>query len=600
MIVTRENFGEAIRKLSQQGDYGFDTETFGVGRQDRLYSIIIADENKTYYFNFLNEPDHLGDYPSHSLPRELISQMQMIFNNEKSTWFAHNAKFDMAKLALEGIEILGRVHCTYAMARILKNNYRTYTLDACARRMHGYDIGKIELDEYITRNKLYDIIQIPGKLKKIKKKHYSKIPFPMMVEYGERDGRLVRDLGVYQVNAFKKEDINPKLIENEIQLTKVCFHMEQRGVQLDMAYVRESLKYREEELKKAQMDFFDVSGVVYKRGPKCLVEAFTKLGESIPQTGTGRPSFSREALAKKNSPIVKILRRIRENEKLIDTYYSSFIHLADCRGVIRANILQAGTETGRFSYSGPNLQNLPKEEGELKYYIRRCFVPRPNHKFIMIDYDQQEYRLMLDYAGERKLIDKINAGLDVHQATALLLNVPGITRKIAKMINFMLLYGGGTSTLANNLNVPMEEAKQWKRRYFDELPLVVKFLERVRDTASSRGYIQNWFGRKCHKSPDKGLFIMPNHLIQGGCADIIKVAMVRIHKLLQATKSSMLVQIHDELLLEIHDSEMHLVPKIKRIMEDVYRSKNNLKLTCGVEISDRSFASIDKKGFEFA
>jgi DNA polymerase-1 len=485
------------------------------------------------------------------------------------------------------------------MARLIKNNHLSYSLDACVRRVHGYDLGKLGVDEYISKHKLYDIVDIPGKLRKEKKKHYYKVPFALMAEYGERDGKLVRDLGVYQVNALKKEDINPNLIENEINLTKVCFHMEQRGIKLDLPYVRDSLKYREEELTKSKLDFFGVSGITYQRGPKCLVEAFTKLGEFIPKTAKGNPCFAKEALSNRDSPIIEVLKRIREHEKFIDTYYSSFINLSDCRGIIRANILQGGTETGRFSYSSPNLQNIPKEDDRRKrnnYYVRKCFVPREGYFFVMIDYNQQEYRLMLDYAGERKIIDKINEGLDVHQATAELLTSPGyeVTRKMAKTINFMLLYGGGTTTLANALQVPFDKAKQLKRVYFDQLPRVTEFLQRVRTTATGRGYIQNWFGRKCHYSQMKGSFIMPNHLIQGGCADIIKVAMVRIHDLLKGRKSSMLVQIHDEILLEVYDSERLLVPKIKEIMENVYRSKNNLRLTCGVEHSNVSFASIDK------
>jgi len=594
MIVTHENFSQGIGLFSGAGDYGLDTETFGINRRDRLYSIILSNEEGSYYFNFLDQPDHLGDMPDHILPRTLLKDFQKIFDNPDSTWFIHNAKFDMAKLSLEGLELKGRVHCTYAMARILKNNHRSYTLDACARRMHGYDIGKLEVDEYITKNKLYDIVQLPGKLKKQKNKHYYKVPFKLMAEYGERDGKLVRDLGIYQVNSFRKEKMSRRLIENEIALTKVCFDMEQRGIRLDLPYVRASLVHKEEQLSESKHDFFEASGIVYKRGPKCLVEAFTRLGESIPQTEKGNPCFSKEALARRKSPIIKILKRIREHEKNIDTYYSSFINMSDCHGVIRANILQAGTETGRFSYSSPNLQNLPKEAAKKEYYVRKCFVPRKDHVFVMIDYDQQEYRLMLDYAGERKLIDQINAGLDVHQATAFLLNVPGINRTVAKMINFMLLYGGGTGALADGLGVSFEEAKQWKRIYFDQLPMVTEFLQKVRATATGRGYIQNWIGRKCYYSRDKGAFIMPNHLIQGGCADIIKVAMVKIHKYLENKKSAMLVQIHDEILFEVHESELHIVPTLKEIMENVYLSKNNLKLTCGVEYSPDSFATIDK------
>tara|TARA_R100000781_G_scaffold113585_1_gene82368 strand:- start:2092 stop:3963 length:1872 start_codon:yes stop_codon:yes gene_type:complete len=598
-IVTIQQFHSRIDQFKLDGHYGLDTETFGIGRQDRLYSIILSNEKTSYYFNFLSEQDHLGNEPAIVLPKEFIKEFEPVFNNANSTWYIHNAKFDMAKLGMEGLKIKGTVHCTQALARLVKNNHLSYSLDACVKRIYGYNIGKLSLDEYITKHKLHETVEIPGKQKRQKNKFYHKVPFDIMADYGIRDGRVVQALGEYQERKLTETGINKRLIQTERNLTKVCFDIEQRGIKLDMQYVRKGMADQEEKLVQAKEDFQQLTGIEYKRGPTCLVEAFTAQGIPIRRTAKGRPSFSKDALLDSDYPIVHILKRIRSHEKIIDTYYSSFLHLSDPRGIIRANIFQSGTETGRFSYSSPNLQNLPKEDNVKKdYYVRKCFVPRKDHCFVMIDYDQQEYRLMLDYAGEFKLIDRINQGLDVHQATADLLNSASrysdVTRKTAKMINFMLLYGGGTETLAKQLDVTLDKAKELRRLYFESLPRVTDFFRRVVSTAKSRGWIQNWAGRKCYLSSLKGAYIMPNHLIQGGCADIIKSAMTKIHKLLKGKKSSMLVQIHDELLLEMHESELSLVPRIKQIMEDVYTPKNGLKLTCGVEHSWVSFASIDK------
>lgn len=604
MLVTTDNIRDILRRFLPNGHYALDTETYGIRRHDRLYSIILSDENLSYYFNFHNKEDHQGNVPHVVLPRECLQLFAPILGNPQSTWYMHNAKFDMGKLALEGLEIRGTVHCTMAMARLVRNNHLSYSLDNCVRRIHGYDIGKVSLEEYISKNKLYEhevVATVMGKEKKKKTKYYHKIPFKMMVDYGETDGKVTHRLGEYQRENLKDKSML-RLVATEQQLTKVCFAMEQRGVQLDLQYVRQAYTDQEKKLKECHQEFLELTGIEYRRGPTCLVEAFQKLGESIPQTGKGNPSFCKEALADRSSPIVKLLKRMRFHEKIIDTYYSNFISLSDCRGVLRANIMQAGTETGRFSYSSPNLQNLPKEDSDAKeFYVRKCFVPRPGYCFVMLDYDQQEYRLMLDYAGEDKLIFKINKGLDVHQATAELLNVPGITRKIAKMINFMLLYGGGTETLAKQLGIPVDQARTWRRLYFENLPRVTAFFRNVVDTAKHRGWIRNWAGRKCYLSATKGAYIMPNHLIQGGCADIIKDAMVKIHSFLADKKSAMVIQVHDELLLEVHESELHIVPTIKGIMESIYRPKNNLKLTCGVEHSWKSFAAIDKvEGFPVA
>jgi DNA polymerase-1 len=261
---------------------------------------------------------------------------------------------------------------------------------------------------------------------------------------------------------------------------------------------------------------------------------------------------------------------------------------------------QGGTQTGRFSYSAPNLQNVPKEAVEGKdFYVRKCFVPRPGYCFVMIDYDQQEYRLMVDLAGENELIKKINGGLDVHTATA---EMMGVDRTTAKTINFMLLYGGGHEKLAKALGITNLRAKELKGRYFRTLPKVERFIKETKIGGELLGLVTNWMMRRYYLFDKGKAYILPNHIIQGGCADVIKSAMVKISTFLEASNylTHMLVQVHDELLFEVHESELHLVPKFKEIMESIYKPMRGLHLTCGVDHSWESWGSIDKvRGLPF-
>jgi len=222
--------------------------------------------------------------------------------------------------------------------------------------------------------------------------------------------------------------------------------------------------------------------------------------------------------------------------------------------------------------------------------VRRAFIPRYGHTFLMVDYDQMEYKLMLDYAGEMKVIEQVVNGIDVHTACGELMGVP---RTPAKKINFMLLYGGGNAKLAADLGVSVKEATELRRLYFAKLPKVRKLIQGIQAQASKRGYIINWFGRRVLIPRDRAYFA-PNMLIAGGCADVVKLAMVNLFAMLKEhfPHTQMLLQIHDEILFETEFITEGLIYHITKIMESAYKFKY-LPLTCSVDYSERSWA--DKK-----
>lgn len=599
MIVTRESYKQTVEKLTKSsGYYGLDTETTGLRHHDKLFSIIISDSKESFYFNFNQQEDYEGTKIREEciLDRQWLQELVPMFSNPKNYWFIHNAKFDLRMLAKDGLFIAGTVHCTQALERLIKNNLvgkSPYSLSSCAKR-YGFGDKLDAVAKCVKDNKLSTTLKLPGRSRKEKLLHYDKVPFDLMAEYGEMDGTLVYKLGMEQIKRIKSMPDCIPLARIERDLTKVCFDMEWDGIQLDMNYVAMAEQYEEIGLEIAYSQFKNLTGIEFKRGPKCLVEAFDKLNVPYSKTEKGNPSFNSDALEDMNHPLGDLLKLIRKREKFISTYYSNFRYLSDSDGILRPSINQGGTQTGRFSYSAPNLQNVPKEDSnELKYYVRKCFVPRPGYCFVMIDYDQQEYRMMVDLAGEHQLIKKIHDGMDVHTATG---EMMGVDRRTAKTINFMLLYGGGHEKLAKALGVSNHEAKGLKDRYFRTLPKVERFIKETKIDGQLLGSTTNWMMRRYYLYDKGKAYILPNHVIQGGCADVIKSAMVKISSLLKTEnlRSRMLVQVHDELLFEVHESELHLVPKFKEIMESVYQPRSNLRLTCGVDHSWKSWATIDK------
>lgn len=597
MIVKRSDFSHVVNLLDCPGERGLDTETTGLKayHQDCLFSLVIADEGKVFYFNF-QEYEGLSD--DWVLPRSFLPHFKPIFDNPNSIWYASNAKFDMAMLAREGLFIGGSVHCTEALGRVEKNDRLKYGLDALAKPLGLEKSDAVE--NWITENHAWEWEHIPGKEKRSKKKFFTRVPFPIIVPYGEQDGALVRRVGMYQSSTFRTIDQgvpegHPKIgsvVENEKRFTKTCFKIEQTGILIDRDYCRRALESEEARLHDLKLEFETLTGLPFQDSRTVLEKAFRAAGESIRTTDKGNASFDDKALQSYTTPVAQVVRSYREGYKRANTYYRNFLYFSDSGGVLHPNLKQGGTGTGRVSCSEPNLLNLPDEESlEAEFKVRCAFIPRPGFFYFMPDYNQMEYRLMLDYAAEQDLIHQVNSGMDVHEATALMINNAfqlGISRGTAKTINFGLLYGMGKDALAAALGLPVDEAMKLKQAYFQALPFVQGFIRRVVRRAETVGYIFNWAGRRSYFDKKDFCYKAPNYLIQGGCGDVVKIAMNRIDDYLVGRKSRMLIQVYDEILFEIHESEASICHELMNIMETVYPQKY-LQLTCSAEHSFKSW-----------
>lgn len=593
LVSNDDQLDEAIADIGSDIEgVGLDTETYGKERIDRLFSLQLSTSRNVWYFNFHD----YGGVPVLDKTRT-FSALSGTLGNSNALWFIHNAKFDMWKLLLENIRLSGGVHCTQSVERFIYNQYIKYSLAACLERRGRQKNDAVAA--YIDEHKLWTGTG------DAKRKHFEKVPFPTMFRYACIDAEEVRWLGLDQRRelAIRHEGTLPDYYLNDLEMQKVAFEMEVTGMHVRTDYAQGGLLYEKEQQQSTANTLSDLAGEPFRSGPNWLRGIFDKHG--VPyrtNPKTGNPVFDKDALDEIDHPIAGLIRQYRRHEKYGGTYYDYY----RTRELIHAEIKLHGTDTGRFSYAEPNLQNVPKEEtldAAIPFQVRGCFVPRSkDHCFVAIDFNQQEFRLMLDYAGEHALIRRINDhGEDVHQATA---DLVGVTRKQAKTINFGLLYGMGVEKLAAALGITIREAKILKAGYFSKLPKVQRLIEAIIKKAERAGYVETWVGRRLYvpspwRDPDtrrllRFEYVMPNHLIQGGCGDIARGAMPPIANLLkaEAQRSSMLLQVHDELLFDVHKSELGVVERIVRIMENTYKPFNGMKMTCGV---DHSWVSWGKR-----
>jgi len=502
--------------------------------------------------------------------------------------------FDLNMLKKESLWISGNAWCTFLGSRIEKNTASSHSLDAAGKRI-GYEKDKA-VEDFIRKHKLWEWEERPYKKTRSKIKFYNKVPLEVIAPYGKRDARITRKLGIHQFGVMKKRLAYFKQqnhichfqdhMEVENKLSKIVSKMYMRGVKVDLVFTQRALNDDLQQVEELSIEFIKASGFAWDDRDATWDAVFTMFGIEKEFTEKGNLKTDEKFFKKLDHPIADLVLKLRHHEKRIGTYFSSILHYGRS-GILHGNLMPGGTVTGRFSSNEPNLQNIPrKDEGNPDLSVKKCFIPREDYIFVMIDYDQQELKLLFDYANEKEVIQRILNGEDAHQVTA---DMARITRKEAKAINFGLLYGMGLDSLAASLGVSKDKAKFTKERHLSSLNKVREFVARVQSTATRKGYLINWIGRKLNLPDRDKAFVMVNHLIQSSGADVCRKAMVQTGEYLDPFRSELILQIHDELLFEIHKDELHLVPDLKKIMEDAYIPRNGLPLTCSVEYSKKSW-----------
>lgn len=618
MIVTEDNFRDCLNEIISNPEASLDTETTGleVYKKDELFSIIIGTESETFYFNFNAGNDHLGNPFPNLLPRTYIAEIARAIETMGLLYMA-NAKFDMGMIDKEFEIQWPAIHDVLVIDRLLFSDQMKINLNSVAKR-NGFE--KLDIvEDYIKEHKLYETRKVPHKKTKEKLKFYNLVPWDVIVPYAIQDAKITFSIGRIQREKIKvlepKNGVDPYLLE--LETTKTLYAMERRGIYTDENYINTRRNETLSRIETRGRYFHDQTRQVFIDSSKALAPLFLATGHIPPKTEKDNDSISDEWLGTINTPLGNLVKELRHAHKEY-SFYSAYQYYS-VGGIIHANVNQAGTRTGRLSMSNPNLQQAPDSD------VRKSFSAPEGFDMASLDFDQQEYRMMLEYAEEMELIAQVKGGLDVHTATA---NLAGISRQEAKTLNFMLLYGGGTVKLCLALFKPTTtepilwviwkqengwkleaEDKKWldqvtpelvaenlpelykaeelRAKYFERLPAVKKLISRCREVAKSRGYITTWTGRRLHfKSAFS--YKAPNGLIQGGASDVIKVAMNRIEEELRGCQSYLTASIHDEIVLTVHKSERDVIGRVKNIMETSFPAKL-LPLTVGAAIGKNLF-----------
>ncbi len=367
--------------------------------------------------------------------------------------------------------------------------------------------------------------------------------------------------------------------------------MEERGIMVNAKALQELSIYFDSEIRQIEARIFELAGEEFNVGsPKQIGEIlFDRQGLKGKKTPTGAWQTGADVLEQLAEQGIELAQRIldwREFSKLKSTYSDALFALLDKDNRIHTTYNQFVANTGRLASNNPNLQNIPirSEQGKK---IRACFIARPGHKIISSDYSQVELRLLASVADVKNLKKAFADGIDIHSATAShVFGVPvdkvdANLRRHAKAINFGIVYGISQYGLAKNIGVSSDEAKAYIDAYFAQMPEIKQYMEKTIAFARKHGYVLTPFGRKCSvlgiNDKNKRLAANAeraaiNAPIQGGAADIIKLAMNKVEFELarQGYKTKMLLQVHDELVFEAPDDEVEAVSRlVKEIMENV-------------------------------
>ncbi len=558
-------FAQHIAKM-KSGQIAIDLETTGLSPYHGARAFLIG----------VSE----CDFGEHScfLTEESREAVALLCSNKNLRYGAHGAKFEIGFLKTQfGVDVAGPIWDTEDMERIVYNNHLRYSLQHCAER--------IGLSKHVP---MLEWVKVHGP-------KYHEAPEELIIPYVEQDAKLSRILMENQISQFKHWDTATGVpIKGVVSLaTKVIkplAAMEHRGLKLDLNYAKEALEYEHSRQSKIADDWKQLTGQPLVDSRKSLTPIFTANGITFGQTDKGNASFSHDALAgSKEHPIVKLLFDHRDAAKRASTYWENFIALVDENGFIHPRIMSSEAKTSRMSVRDPACQTWPDDGDDVKFPIRKAFIPTHQDCVIVsIDWKMMELVLMADEAGDTQMIADIRSGADMHQRIADAANVP---RSLAKNGRFAKQYGAGPPRIAQTLGVTLEVAQRICREIDLANPRTSEYSRELIRYAQRHHMGYNWLGRRYFF--DKGFeFKYPNYRIQGGCGEILRIAIIDIDKFLAENArepTRILLPIHDELLLNWHKQDLHLIPQVKALMIAAYRSKKNLAMDATVTTGPNFF-----------
>ena len=565
LVDTPELRNSLIQHLSLQKEFCFDTETNSLDAcSAELVGLALSyHPTEAYYVPIPTDQDQA---------RAIVAEFKAVFENEAIDKIGQNLKYDILVLKRYGVNVKGTLFDTMLAHYLLEPDMR-----------HNMDVMAETYLNYIT----VPIEQLIGK-KGVKQGNMRDVPVEKVVNYAGEDADITLQLKHKLFPLLKDQRVEKLYFEVEAPLINVLASMEDEGVYVDTPTLATFSEELEIESRKIEQEIYDIAGVKFNiASPKQLGEVlFEKLSvmDKPKKTKTGQYATGEEILSRlaAEHAIAEKILDFRELQKLKSTYVDALPSLINTRdGRIHTSYNQAVAATGRLSSTNPNLQNIPirTEKGR---EIRKAFVAKNEDFEIMAaDYSQIELRIMAAFSKDESMIEAFQQGRDIHTTTASKIfkvpmeEVDGDMRRKAKTANFGIIYGISAFGLSQRLNIPRREAGDIIEAYFQEFPAVKAYMDRVISEARENEYVETILGRRRYlrdiNSRNATLrgYAERNAInapIQGSAADMIKVAMIKIHDWMQSAQiegkplaSKMIMQVHDELVFEVHKSEKELV-----------------------------------------
>lgn len=570
-------------QLLQEKSFSFDTETEGL---DPLTAGLVGmsfaiREQEAWYVPVPANREEATD---------IVLRLAPALQHPEIEKVGQNIKFDILALRKYGVRVKGPLFDTM-LAHYLLNPELRHGMDYLAETYLKYKTVPIE-----------DLIGPKGK----KQASMRTVPIEQIKEYAAEDADVTLRLKHYFAPLLKQEGLESLFFEMEMPLIYVLAEMEATGVKLDTNALKQSSEVLSQQLSTLEESIYDLAGQSFninstKQVGEILFDKL-KLDEKAKKTKTGGYSTSEEVLEKIRGkhPIIDKLLEYRGIKKLLSTYIDALPALIHPEtGKIHTSFNQAVTATGRLSSTNPNLQNIPVRD-ELGREIRKAFIADDDDCiFFSADYSQIELRLMAHLSNDPHMVEAFCSGADIHAATAAKIygipveEVTSDMRRKAKTANFGIIYGISVFGLAERLSIPRAESKELIDGYFQTYPRIKEYMEESIRVAKEKGYVETLFKRKrflpdinSHNAIVRGYAERNaiNAPIQGSAADIIKLAMIRIHQRFEAEhlKSRMILQVHDELNFNVRKEEFDRVKEIVLdCMEHVLQLRVPLIADCG-------------------
>lgn len=555
LIDTPERFEEFLGNLRQQGRFAFDTETTSI---DAMSAELVGmsfswKAGEAYYLAFRGVGENLLDC------RNTLERLRPILEDEKIKKVGQNAKYDMTVVNQHGVHVNGVDFDTMIASFVLDSTRRSHGIDALSMELFGH--RKIATSELIGtgRNQV----------------RMDQVDTRRVSEYASEDADFAWRLYEAFAPQLVANGVEELFRDTEMPLVEVLAEMEQNGVSLDTDIlaamsntIAGRLKELTDQIHTAVGHSFNIDST------KQLAEVlFDELGLPVvrrTKTGRSTDADTLETLAyDPGHEVPKLLLEYRELIKLKNTYIDTLPEMVNERtGRVHASFNQIGAVTGRLSSSDPNLQNIPIRT-EMGRQIRKAFVPSDkDHVLLTADYSQIELRVMAHFCKDEALVRAFVEGQDIHAFVASqvfdvpLTEVTKEQRSRAKTVNFGILYGQGPQGLSRQTGISVSEAKKFIERYFARYPGLRGFIDSCVEQAKREGYVRTILGRRRRiedilsqnrmRAAAAERFAV-NTVIQGSAADLIKRAMIRIHRRIhdECRPSRMLIQVHDELVFEV-------------------------------------------------